>query len=183
MSLGLIPALMVVNLLLIRQNFALRRQLSEVGRMSETPNVPKVGEMVAPITGTDLNGQPLEVKYQKDGRRHLLFYFSPNCPYCVQQASQWREILNKVDDGRISVVGVVSDREDKQAVLAHAEGAGYLKTKTPLSIAFFNDDSLARYKFTAMPTTLLINDDGKVEHAWVGKWDEEKANEVAAALK
>jgi peroxiredoxin len=52
-----------------------------------------------------------------------------------------------------------------------------------LSIAFFNDDSLARYKFTAMPTTLLINDDGKVEHAWVGKWDEEKANEVAAALK
>jgi hypothetical protein len=81
MSLGLIPALMMVNLLLIRQNFALRRQLSEVGR-SETPNVPKVGEMVAPIIGTDLNGQPLEVKYQKDGRRHLLFYFSPNCPYC-----------------------------------------------------------------------------------------------------
>jgi peroxiredoxin len=46
-----------------------------------------------------------------------------------------------------------------------------------------NDGSLARYKLTATPTTLLIDDDGKVEHAWVGKWDEEQANEVAAALK
>lgn len=182
-ALGLILALVVVNVLLIRQNLALRSQLSGAGRRAETPNVLKAGAAVNPLVGTDLNGQPFEVRYQKDGRRHLLFYFSPNCPYCVQQASQWREVLNKVDDGRISVVGVVSDREDKQAVLAHAEGAGYLKTKTPLSIAFFDDDSLARYKLTATPTTLLINDDGKVEHAWVGKWDEEKANEVAAALK
>jgi peroxiredoxin len=180
---GLILALMAVNILLVRQNLALRRQLSGAGRAAETPKALKVGEAVGPLVGTDLNGQPFEVRYQKEGRRHLLLYFSPDCPCCVQQASQWREVLNRVDGGRVSVVGVVSDREDKQAVLTHAEGAGHLKTKTPLSIAFFNDDSLARYKLTATPTTLLISDDGKVEHAWVGKWNEEKANEVAAALK
>jgi len=33
------------------------------------------------------------------------------------------------------------------------------------------------------PTTLLIDEDGKVEHAWVGKWDETSAMEIAAALK
>jgi peroxiredoxin len=180
---GLILALMVVNILLVKQNLALRRQLSGAGRKAETLNALKAGETVDPLVGTDVNGQPFEVRYQKDGRRHLLLFFSPNCPYCVQQASQWREVLNKVDDRRLSVVGVVSDREDKNAVLAHAEGAGYLKTKTPLSVAFFNDASLARYKLTATPTTLLIDDDGKVEHAWVGKWNEEKASEVAAALK
>lgn len=92
-------------------------------------------------------------------------------------------MLNQVDDRRFSVVGVVSDREDKKAVLAHVEDAGYLKTKAPLSVAFFNDASLLRYKLTATPTTLLIDDDGKVEHVWVGKWDEEKASEVAVALK
>lgn len=130
-SFGLILALVVVNILLVRQNLALRRQLSGIARQSETTNALKAAAAVNPLVGTDLEGRPFEVKYQKDGRRHLLFYFSPGCPYCVQQASQWRDVLNKVDDGRISVVGVVSDREDKQAVQAHAEGAGYLKTKNP----------------------------------------------------
>lgn len=183
LALSLILALIVVNLLLVKQNLAPRRQLSGVGRKAETPDALKAGDTVAPIAGTELNGQPFEVKYQKEGRRHLLLYFSPGCSYCVQQASQWREVLNKVNDGRIGVVGVVSDREDKQAVPAHAEGAGYLKTRTPLPIAFFDNDSLTRYKLTATPTTLLIDDGGKVEHAWVGKWDQEKANEVAAALR
>jgi peroxiredoxin len=183
MSLGLILALMAVNLLLIQQNFALRRQLSGGGQKAKTPNVLKAGETVASIVGTDLNGHPLEVKYQKDGQRHLLLYFSPGCPYCVQQAAQWREMLNNVDGRRISVVGVVSSREDRQEVSSHADGAGYFKTNTPLPIGFFDDDSLARYKLTSTPTTLLIGDDGRVEHAWVGKWDKEKASEVAAALK
>ncbi|HEX7956832.1 MAG TPA: redoxin domain-containing protein [Pyrinomonadaceae bacterium] len=180
---GLILALMAVNLLLIRQNFALRHQLSEAGRKAEAPVALKAGETVNPIAGTDLNGRPFEVKYQKEGRRHLLLYFSPCCTYCVQQASLWREALNRIDDGRVSVVGVVSDREDRQAVLAHADRAGYFKTKTPMPIAFFDDASLARYKLTATPTTLLINEEGKVEHAWVAKWDEEQVSEAAAALK
>jgi len=180
---GLILALMIVNILLVKQNLTLRRQLSGDGGKAQTLNALKAGETLDPLVGTDMNGQPFEVGYRKGGRRHLLFFFSPNCPYCVQQASQWREVLNQVDDRRLSVVGVVSDREDKKAVLAHAEGAGYLKTKTPLPLAFFNDASLARYKLTATPTTLLIDDDGKVEHVWVGKWDEDKASEVAAALK
>lgn len=180
---GLILALMAVNLLLIRQNFALRRRLSEAGRRAETPDALKAGETVNPIAGTDLNGQPFEVKYQKEGRRHLILYFSPGCTYCVQQAALWREVLNKVDGGRISVVGMVSDREDRQAVMAHADEAGYLKARPPLPIVFFDDASLARYKLTATPTTLLIDGDGKVEHAWVGKWDETKTNEVAAALR
>jgi hypothetical protein len=77
---------------------------------------------------------------------------------------------------------VVSDLEDRQLVSSHAEGAGYFKTKTPLPIAFFNNELLGRYKLTATPTTLLIDEDGKVEQAWVGRWDETKAKEVIALL-
>jgi hypothetical protein len=68
-------------------------------------------------------------------------------------------------------------------VSAHTDAAGYFKTKTPLPLVFFNSESLGSYKLTATPTTLLINEDGKVEHAWIGKWDETSAMEVAAALK
>nr|AUN37817.1 hypothetical protein [uncultured bacterium] len=52
-----------------------------------------------------------------------------------------------------------------------------------MPLAFFDSDSLGSYKLTATPTTLLINEAGMVEHTWIGKWDETKAMEVAAALK
>lgn len=81
---GLILALMVVNILLIKQNLTLRRQLSGDGRKAEALNDLKAGQTVDPLVGTDVNGQPFEVSYQKDGRHHLLFFFSPDCPYCVQ---------------------------------------------------------------------------------------------------
>jgi peroxiredoxin len=68
-------------------------------------------------------------------------------------------------------------------VSEHAEGAGYFKTNTRLPVVFFNNESLGSYKLTATPTTLLIDEDGKVEHAWVGKWDKSRAMEVAAAMK
>jgi peroxiredoxin len=184
LTVGLILALSLVNLLLIKQNFGLRQQLTERGKkMDATANSLRDGEVVAPIVGTDLNGRPYELTYKGDGRRHLLLFFSPNCPYCVQQAPLWRDVLNNIDNNRFSVVGVVRDGEDNRSVSAHAEEAGYFRTKTPLPVVFFSDESLARYKLMATPTTILIGDNGRIEHAWVGKWDETKANEVSSALK
>jgi peroxiredoxin len=52
-----------------------------------------------------------------------------------------------------------------------------------LPVIVFDNESLGTYKLTATPTTLLIDDDGRVEYAWVGKWDDGRVREVAAALK
>ena len=135
------------------------------------------------VTATDLEGNPYELDYKKDGRARLLMFFSPNCPYCQQQSPLWRDVLDNVDSNRFTVVGIVSDREDKRLVSAYADNAGYSKTRTRLPLVVFDSESLGSYKLTATPTTLLINEDGRVEHAWIGKWDETKAREVAAALK
>ena len=184
LSIGLILILCVVNLLLIKQNLDLRKQLAAGGRTIDlTTNFLKPGDVVAPVTATDLDGRPYLLDYKRDGRQHLLLFFSPNCPYCRQQSPLWRDLLDKVDSNRFTVIGVVSDREDKHLVSAHADGAGYFKTKTPLPLVFFDSESLGSYKLSATPTTLLINEDGRVAHAWVGKWDETSAMEVAAALK
>jgi len=184
LTIGLIVILCVVNLLLIKQNLDLRKQLAAGGRAIDlTTNFLQPGDVVTSVTATDLDGRPYQLEYKKDGRQRLLLFFSPNCPYCQQQSPLWRDLLNKVDGNRFTVIGVVSDREDKQLVSAHADGAGYFKTKTPLPLLFFDSESLGSYKLTATPTTLLINENGRVEHAWVGKWDDTKAMEVAAALK
>jgi peroxiredoxin len=184
LSIGLILVLCVVNLLLIKQNLDLRKQLAAGRRTIDvTTNFLQPGDLVAPVTATDLDGRPYQLDYKKDGRQRLLLFFSPNCPYCREQSPLWRDLLDKVDSKRFTVIGVVNDREDKRLVSAHADGAGYFKTKTPLPLVFFDSESLGSYKLSATPTTLLINDDGTVAHAWVGKWDEASAMEVAAALK
>jgi peroxiredoxin len=92
-------------------------------------------------------------------------------------------MLKKVDSSRVEVLGLVSDKLDKKTVFTHAEELGYFKTRTPMPVLFVSNESLVRYKLIATPTTLLVNSAGNVEHVWVGKWDEIKTNEVAAALK
>lgn len=179
----LILALSVSNVLLIKQNITLRRQLNSAGSIDASANSLKPGEVVTPFAGTDLNGQPYQVQFGKDGRKQLLLFFSPSCPFCVQQAPIWCDVLNRIDSSRFNVVGIVGNREDKQEVASHADALGYFKTKVTLPVVSVNDEMLARYKLTATPTTLLIDDTGKVEHAWVGKWDESRTTEVAAALK
>jgi len=184
LTVGLIILLCLVNLLLIKQNFDLRKQLAAGGRTIDvTTNALQPGDLVTPVTATDLEGHPYQLDYKKGGPAYLLLFFSPNCPYCKQQSPLWRDVLDKVDSNRFTVVGIVSDREDKRLVSAYADRAGYFKTKTPLPLVFFDSESLGSYKLTATPTTLLINEDGRVEHAWIGRWDENKAREVAAALK
>ena len=173
LSISLIVLLCSVNLLLIKQNLDLRKQLAAGARTIDlTKNLLQAGDVVTPVTATDLEGHTYQLDYKKDGRQRLILFFSPNCPYCQQQSPLWRDLLDKVDSNRFTVVGVVSDRADKQLVSAYADEAGYFKTKIPLPLVFFDSESLGSYKLTATPTTLLINESEVVEHAWVGKWDE-----------
>ena len=184
LTISLILMLCVVNILLIKQNVELRKQLAAGAKSIDlTRNFLQPGDVVAPVSATDLDGHPYQLDYKKDGRHRLLLFFSPNCPYCRPQSPLWRDLLDKVDGNRFIVIGVVSAREDKQLVSAHADRAGYFKTRTSLPVVFFDSDALGSYKLTATPTTLLIDENGKVEHAWVGKWNETSATEVAAALK
>ena len=180
---ALIIALSVFNLLLIIQNLNLRKQLSGAGTVNASANALRPGDTVTSITGTDLNGRPSQVQYGKDGKRQLLLFFSPSCLYCVKQGPIWRDVLNRIDTSRFNVVGIVGDNEDKKEVTTHAEGLGYFSTRFALPVVAINNETLARYKLTATPTTLLIDNTGRVERVWVGKWDESKTAEVAALLK
>ena len=183
LALALILALVIFNILLLMQNLSLRRQLNSAGRIDASANALNPGALVKPITGTDLNGQLYKVQYSNDGRKQLLMFFSPSCPYCVAQGPIWRDVLNRIDSNRINVVGIVGDREDKLEVGKHAVVLGYFKTRIALPIVTVSNETLANYKLTATPTTLLIDSNGRVEHAWVGTWDETKTAEVTAALK
>ena len=80
LALALIVALGILNILLLMQNLSLRRQLNSVGKTEATANALNPGELVTPITGTDLNGQPYQVQYANDGRKQLLIFFLSQLP-------------------------------------------------------------------------------------------------------
>jgi peroxiredoxin len=179
-----IVVLLGVNLLLIRQNLGLRQQLAKFALSGEVAtNSLKAGETVPPFTGLDLKGKPYQIEYKKEGRQHLFLFFPPSCSYCDQQAPQWRELLDKIDSNLFTISGVVNDKEDKPSTIARAQALGYLDAKTPLPITFASEAMLKSYKLAATPTTLLVDDKGKVEGAWVGLWDETTADEIAHALQ
>jgi hypothetical protein len=155
LAVTLILALGILNLLLIRQNFSLRRQLNAAGKIEASGNFLKPGEvMTIPITGTELNGQPYQMHYGKGRKQHLLLFFSPSCPYCIQQGPIWADLLNLIDSSRFEVIGIVGDKEDKQKVANHANVLGYFKTRLVLPIVSVSDETLARYKLTATPHPL-----------------------------
>src|SRR5688572_9683647 len=104
---ALIVVLSIFNLLLLKQNLSLRSQLASAGGIDASANALKPGEIMEPLTGTDLNGQPYQVQYVKDGRKQLLMFFSPSCQFCVQQAPIWRDVLNQLDSSRFNVVGII----------------------------------------------------------------------------
>ena len=84
----IILALSLVNLLLIKQNFDLRGQLTARAQNSfdATANALKRGEVVPAVSGMDLSGRPYRLDYKEDKRRQMLLFMSPSCSYCVQQA-------------------------------------------------------------------------------------------------
>ncbi len=108
LSVVLILALSILNVLLIAENFSLRRQLNSAGRLDASANALK----------------PYQVQYARDGKKQLLMFFSPSCLYCVKQGPIWRDLLDRIDANRFNVVGIVGDREDKQQVTQHADGLG-----------------------------------------------------------
>jgi len=75
LSIGLIVILCVVNLLLIKQNLDLRKQLRAGARTLDlTNNFLQPGDVVKPVTATELDGRPYQLDYNKDG--DTVYYYS-----------------------------------------------------------------------------------------------------------
>ena len=138
----------------------MRRQLNA---RAETVNPAaqslREGEVVASIAGTNLDGRPYELNYGKDERKHLLLNFSPGCPYCVQQAPLWRDVLNKVDSSRVecwalSVINWTSRRYTRMPT-SWATSKPKCRCRSVCQ-----ERSTSALPVVARPTILLVGKDG-----------------------
>lgn len=171
---AVILTLALSNVLLIRQNLQLRAALA-----AGEPEAMRAGDVVPAFAAAGLRGEQISVSYPEAGAKRVLFYFTPTCRYCHGQFAYWREILERADRERFEVIGVASDREDRAKLEDYLRQFGCDgASPTPLRVALVPDEVRRSYKLSATPITLVVNNDGAVERAWAGRWDEAQAAEA-----
>ena len=170
---GMMILMAVFNLLLIRQNLGLRAELDK-----QRPKLLQPGDRAGAFAAPGLKGDIVSVDYAGRGPKRVFLYFSPDCPYCRDQFGFWRELLSKADENRFEVLGLVSDGEDKNKVGEYLRSFGCDSLRTALA----PNAVLRNYKLGATPTTLVVDNTGKVEHAWAGAWDTKGLREASSAF-
>ena len=161
-SLFLQAALLVVVVLLLRQNFAYRALLAQ-----PTVSVPQPGERVDSFVSPALVGS-VEVLFGKqEERRTVLLFLSPDCRYCDAQMPYWRELVDHADRERFRIVSVVRDSENSDEVQRYLAEGGIATLPT----AFASAELRASLKLSSTPLTLVIDAEGIVERTWLGVWD------------
>ena len=86
---GMVTILAVSNGLLLRQNLQLRNLLKKF-----EPDQLKAGDKLEPFSASGLNGEPIAIDFASGGPRRVLMFLSPNCPYCREQFSYWKKLID-----------------------------------------------------------------------------------------
>lgn len=156
-----LPLLALSNGLLIWQNAKLR---AEVNR--HKPNILQKGDRVESFSAPNLRNQMINVNYTGREPTRVFLFFTASCPYCSEQFPYWKEMLNKADGNHFQIIGVVSESEDRTKL------EEYLKTQDcdSLPVAILPKEISKNYKLSVTPTTLVIDNESKVQQVWTGKW-------------
>jgi thiol-disulfide isomerase/thioredoxin len=131
---------------------------------------------VAPFTVTDLSGRTLSSADWK-GKVVLVNFWATWCPPCLAEIPDLIALQNKYRD-RLVVVGVSEDEISHDLIKRFAE-----ERKINYPIVMTNPDLQARFTgVIALPTTFVLDPDGKIAYKRVGILHPEQTEGVTRAL-
>lgn len=171
-------ALAASNVFLIRQNFQMRHALERY-----LPTGPETGRSVPSFTTEGLDGLPIKIEYDGTGPKKVFLFFTPTCQYCRRQFAYWRDMLEHADRSRFEIIGIAAQTEDKARLSEYLRAMGCSEQSAAhLRVALATGDVLQSYKLTATPITVIINNDGRVDEAWTGMWNDADAAAAGAVF-
>jgi peroxiredoxin len=163
----LVTALLISNLLLLGQNRKMRGVIE-----AATPRVLRPGDKVPEFAAPDLNNQRVDIRYNAESPRRIFLFFKPSCPYCQEQFPYWKAILEQASKAGLEVWGLAGDEQDKARLQDYLAAMGCVKDGVPLlRVALVSKEMRESYKLHSTPTTLVVSSDGRIEKAWLGRWD------------
>ena len=160
---GMVVILAVSNSLLLRQNLQLRNLLKKF-----EPDQLKPGDKLEPFSASGLNGETVVIDFLSGGPRRVLLFLSPNCPYCREQFSYWKKLIDIAPAKGFQVVAVAMNSEDRANLAAYLDSMGCPTGSKTFSVALIPEEVRQKYKFSITPTTLVISSDGKADAVWTG---------------
>jgi len=171
----LLVALAVEVVILARQNSILKAQLQMKGAIR--PKVPPIeeGMKVPPIKVKSLDGKDYTIEYEASSKKTLLYFFSLSCPQCMRNIPMWRKLTDVLkDEPLVRIYGVV--RGQVESAREYTEG---FSLNFPVTVNPVSDSTLGKkYHIRFVPTTLLIDEDGRVVKAFTGVLSDSTQQEI-----
>jgi peroxiredoxin len=166
--------LVVLNIVLAVQNRKLKAT-SGTGGGSRAISL-KPGKSLPPLIGFDANSNKLTFDYGNDYRKTVLLVFSPRCPYCAENAANWKALTQGIDAKSFRVVAVSTLPEGVKETLGK-----YGLNDVPVIVQPDPKNRVA-YEMNLTPQTVLIDSGGKVEKVWTGVIQGQERSDVEQTL-
>jgi hypothetical protein len=158
------------NLLLVKQNRALARQVMKTG-----PQYLGTGDRVPALRGMGLDDRIKTVSYGQGKRGTLFFVFSPSCGWCKINMPNWKAILDQLPKD-YQIVAVSISREH---TAEYAAQHGFSRDSV---IVEPEPRDLLAYKLKLTPQTILVDSDGTVRKNWLGAFGSEERRDIESTL-
>lgn len=138
---------------LARQVGILHERVAPAGALTLHQKV-EVGEVASPMTVTTIEGQPIEIGGNREGRSQLLFFASPDCPVCKSLLPVVRSAANAEGNWLDIVIAGDGSKADYQRLRA-ANGL----QNVPLVLS----EALGRaFGVSKLPYAVLLDEHGRV---------------------
>jgi len=145
------------------------RELRGVITALKSEETIQVGTHLGPLTAQDLTGQGTAIRFSDTDRPTLLYVFSPSCGWCKKNEENIKSLVNQTGD-KIRMVGVSLSREGLDE---------YLRARFPqVKVVTPDARSIATYKLSGTPETILVSSDGVVLKVWKGAFSDSLQREV-----
>lgn len=170
-----VPALLVVNILLVWQNLVLRSRLvSGSPSHSVSPaDFPERDILLPRIHVMALDGSgPQDLDFK--GERTLILYFSPKCAICKKQFPLWKELAGKLPHS-VKLLLMTPDLFSREEVSEFCASFGLESQR----IVLLAEETTAELKLSVTPISMAVNSEGRVDKVWVGGWRSDTIQEVA----
>lgn len=139
----------------------------------------EVGKNAPPFVATTLEGEKIDLNDYK-GKPVILDFWASWCAPCLKEMPFLMELQEKYDKTKLSIIAVNLDNDKKNAHKFLAK----LNKPVPFPVVFDDDKTLAKlYQPAAMPTTVFIDAEGKVQYRHKGFKESDKPEFIAEVEK
>lgn len=152
--------LLIVNISLIYQNLSLR---SEIER--NAPPLPREGDLLTAFHAKDLDGNDAKIDFRDGKRKTVLLFFKSTCSFCKEQMRYWDRLIATADREKFSIAAVTTE-SNSQAVKDYLESYGAIEWR----VLRIKSEDAQIAKFSQTPITIVIDNEGKIEKSWPGRW-------------